>query len=206
MKRTYTGLGKSKRPSKKQRTSYTRSNTLARLNAPASLENKFHDIVQVPVGISNTGTIYSLSSTIAQGTSSLQRIGKEIALNTMIFRATARAIDTINSIRMIIFQFNRPGAPVVADVIQDTASVPWLSPINRDNTDFITVLRDNLFTLSLVSNEVEHYKTYIKLKSKAQWNESSVSDKGNIFMLVISDSSVATHPDFSFSSRVRFSG
>lgn len=207
MKRTYSHAHLSQRSQVSSKKPIKRS----RRNPPSfnisRQEKKFHDIIQNVQTVTNTGVIYALSATLARGTTSITRIGKEVQINSLLIRYALVHGDTLNQMRVTIFQYNRPGTPSISDIYQDTLTNECLSALNRDNGDFIVVLHDANYDMTQDANPQQTTKKYIKLNNTiAQWNESDISDRGNIYMAVVSDSVAITHPTIEFNSRIRYYG
>lgn len=170
-------------------------------------EKKYFDYVALPGGIQNTGAIYTPTSLITRGTTSLNRLGKEIQISSFFIRFQLVHGDISNSMRCIFFIWNRSGVPVVADILQDIISNPYMSALNRDNGDFMHVIYDKTVDIGQYQNPQVTHKFYHKFKNhRAQWNEADTADRGNIFMLFISDSGAIAHPTVAFNVRTRFYG
>lgn len=174
-------------------------------------ELKFYDLETVGSTIGTGGTVFSLSLNLAVGTGESNRIGSKIrpkGLN-MRYEYTANSSATYNTMRMLIFQYNS-ATPTVADVLQLTAAAAYrhLSQINMASSKRLRILHDETVTISdqtaLDIPAVINKKCYIKLGGTIEYSGGGAgNEENNVFMIVISDSSV-NFPVFSFTSRLRY--
>lgn len=114
--------------------------------------------------------------------------------------------DTTNLMRIVLFQWFDSTAPLAASVLQNNC----LSPVLIDNRENTKVLRDELVSLALPSNTggaVASGSIYVKSKriQQAYYNANANTwQKGNLYLLFISDSVVLPNPSISYYSRVTF--
>lgn len=167
----------------------------------------YHDDSSGSAQVSTTGAIYTLTKGIPQGDTQKSRTGSMVTLKSMLLRYAVKGADATNLMRVIVFQWNCSGDPTMADVIQSTASEQWLQPLNTENSSNINVIHDNLIALTYTGTAITCYKEYKKWKFglKSFWTEgAATNEKGNIYMLVISDSNVTAHPEFQHHVRFRY--
>lgn len=167
----------------------------------------YHDDSSSYAGVDISGAIYTLTKGIPQGDTQKSRTGSMVTLKSMLLRYSCKGADVTNLLRVIVFQWFQPGDPTVAQVVQSTGSVPFLQPLNTENSPYINVIYDNLVAMTFASNDVMCYKEWRKWKYglKCHWAEgAATNEKGNVYMCVISDSGVASHPEFQHHVRFRF--
>lgn len=114
--------------------------------------------------------------------------------------------DATNLMRIILFQWFDSTPPLAATVLQNNC----LSPVLIDNRENTKVLRDELVSLALPSNTgnaIASGSWYVKSKriQQAYYNaNANIWQKGNLYLLFISDSIIAPSPTISYYSRVTF--
>lgn len=168
------------------------------------VEKKYHDLAAAPGGAGSTGVFYSFTSTIPEGTGSEQRIGQQVTVKSLQVRYRLLYQDTTNLMRVIIFRWFQQGTPSLSQILQDTVTVPWISPTNRLLSEFINVMYDNLVTLDATNNFQYVDKIFIKKNMNVTFDDAGNPDYGHVYMLVLSDSAAIPHPTIEFYSRVRF--
>ena len=158
--------------------------------------------------VSNTGYIQSLLRNAVPGTSFYNEfIGSKIQPAGIQFRIGIVNGDNTNMVRVIIFQWLQEAVPAVNGVLQ---SFSVYSPLNVDNRENIIVLKDDLIPVyAHGSANVELYgkMTYVKGRKMIPcfWNRAlNVWQKGNIMLLILSDSAAPPSPTVSYYSRVTF--
>lgn len=125
--------------------------------------------------------------------------------------------DSNNQTRAIVFQWLDSTVPSLTDILESSAAgFSVVSPIKVENRENINVLRDWCFSTYRTcyfgntfesSSNSGNGKVFIKGKKfdPVQFKQASnATQKGSIYILVISDSSVAPHPGFGYYSRLTF--
>lgn len=174
-------------------------------------ELKFYDREIFNQASSSSGTIYSLSNLIPQGTANQQRIADEIYIKSCFIRLNilANSSATYDTTRVILVRWYAETAPVVGDILQTTANaaIRELSQLNVDGAPNFRVLYDQSYITSDSTNydlpEVQMDKFYVKTEGKAQWNIGGAAIHGHLYLLVISNATL-NFPLFNMTSRVRY--
>lgn len=159
--------------------------------------------------INYTGTVYDLLNGIARGDGESGNFnGGSIHVKNIELRYQFNTFDSNNMLRVIVFQWRGAGAVSAASsILQLTASTEApLSAYARDNSKFLTVLYDRLHTGTLVSSsQTQAVTKYIKVPAKVNFLSGSAGyEKGMIGIVVISDSSSVSHPQFNYYARVHY--
>lgn len=193
----------------KRRTATTQQQKLesevrrAMMRMKSNQELKFYDTAANTVSVSTSGVVL-LATNIAVGTAQTQRIGQKVTVKSHLLRYTLTAADSTQSVRVVIARYMDNGNPTIADLLQDTVTNPWLSPLDRDKGHRFSVLFDKMHALGTYTDANICEKVYLSGNWDVHWNASAVNEKGGLYIFVISDSGVASHPSIDYSSRVRF--
>lgn len=157
----------------------------------------------------NTGLTFSLTTSIAQGTTALTRIGDKISLQRYSFKGNLKlnASATSTSVRMLVLKVYEPGySPVVSDLFfyNGTAGYEITSPINYpESKGRYAIMRDKTFTLTTEKNEL-NFKGSIKFRNcQSCYDRSGNAQTKHIHVVFISDQAVNT-PTLDFSSYLSF--
>lgn len=159
--------------------------------------------------IDYNGTTYSLLENLTRGTNPVNNFeGSKIQVRSIRIRGMCYIADAYNAFRVMVLQWFDSGSPVPSGIINNTATIsaPYGSRYwtNKKN---IKVLSDNLFVLDAVQQSGHIIDLYIPgNKIRPTWFQTTTdtAQSGGIFMLVVSDSSTATHPFFTWVSEVVF--
>lgn len=179
-----------------------------------------------PQGVSNVPAIYELvewpdqgtagytSDQLLDNTTGAQRIGNMIYVKNIQWRFTITLGDTINYIRVILFQFMDTTTlvtPIPGDVICDPTNNGFLQPINPLNRQKLRILYDKLFHLQSGGLETITKKINIKplvknIKFIGNTTAGYGADiiKGKLYYLLVSDSGVIPHPAWINTHRLCF--
>ena len=182
------------------------ANIVATRNIERTSEHKFHDVQDGGTAISNAGFMFTLTSGLAQGDLTTERDGASIFAEYLMLRYSVLAADSTQSFRVVVFRWLRTGAPTVSQVLQDISTVPTLSAINMVNSKYIDILHDNTMNLVLSgSTGFQTIKKFIQIKKSIDWQPGTTSnEKGNIYLLAISDSAAVSHPTIKLFNRTRY--
>lgn len=164
--------------------------------------------------IDNAGIIFNLSNLIVTGAEKFNRIGNQIVLKSLFMRLMARGNQGSNNyhnLRLIVFRWLCVGDPTPSSVLQLTTNTQnrHLSQLNNDNSHNAHIFMDNTFSLSKSTDQdlpgIINDKFYIKLRGKAEWQGAgTINERGNVYLLAISDSAAIDAPQLSFTSRLRY--
>lgn len=167
--------------------------------------------------VSNTGVVLNLYSNMSQGTGPLDNyLGNEILptsirMNLSITMGPLAGVgDGTNVCRVIIFQWLDASAPVLGGVLA-SPSDPH-SFLLWNNTENVRVLSDKLYALSQVTAAAGYDalcdKVYIKGKkimpTKFDQHGAGTTQKGGLYVAILSDSAVAPAPYFQASFQVTY--
>lgn len=166
-------------------------------------ELKYIDLVIGPTTITSTAS-FSLMSAITQGVLVSNRIGNEIKLRKIELRYHiygSSAGDFTNLVRVMIVMDRQANAAIFG--INDLLAFggDTLSPYNEDNTKRFKMIQDRTHALENVAGVAQIYRhKVIRLKGKVFFtgagNTIANIKTNSIYVVLLSDSVVATHPNF----------
>lgn len=178
-----------------------------------ALEKKHVDVLSngsVASGFTQTVDL----TPIAQGISDTQRIGDQIDLCSIQGRyaLSVGAGDGTNIMRVSVVQWledtSVTGTPIYGDILQySTSPADIVSPWELDKNKRYRVLWDKLFTLvEGADTAVQIIEFYINkgFQKKIQYTNGATTGIGKIYLMFESDSVLASHPQLSGYSRVRY--
>lgn len=159
-----------------------------------------------------TGTVYDLSA-VPQGDTDLTRDGDQLYMGSMSFMYQWYQADDANTCRTIIFQWFPATTPTAGDII--TSGLGGSAPNYLYETDKAwqyKILYDKTVTINrLVSTSpaTAAYTRVIKRRirpsrKKIQFTGGTTTGTNKIYLLVITDSGVTTHPHIEFISRLNY--
>lgn len=147
------------------------------------------------------------------------RIGNSINLKSFDFSYTLYAGDSVNNVRVIIFQWllDNTTVPTVGDIVIGTGGAyDWLKPINYEYRRNFRILYDQVHGLSTnagnnntITRKLKFYGKRLPVKkitfetNTAQGFSASII-KGALYYMLVSDSAVATHPRIEMNGFMRF--
>lgn len=178
-----------------------------KLNEKKVSELKFHDFFRPAIPVSTAGDIRELT-TIAQGDQGNQRDGSDVFCKTLFIRIEMENPDQGNAkgLRVIIFRWNRPTTPVIANILQSAVNAPYLQPISQVNSKWINILHDKSYSISAkdASGDLILKKLFINVNRKITWQPASINNEsGNLYLLAVSNSAL-NDPTIGYVSRVRY--
>lgn len=143
-----------------------------------------------------------------------QRIGDKIRLTAFLFKYTIYLSDPSNVMRIIVFQWKNnsflTGTPTASNILQVTTPYPWLSQLNQDLKAQMHVLYDKTHTMQnggplQITRSVNIRKFGVRnlefLSGVATVNNTV---RGEIYVLLVSDSSLTTHPTFIWRYMIKY--
>ena len=168
--------------------------------------------------VDSSGAVWQpIASGLSRGTAFNQFIGNELLPTSFRVQYSIAmgpgvgptAGDGTNVVRVLVFQWLDSTVPAPAGVL---ATVSPLSNILWTNRENIHVLADRFHALKQASSATASWDMvvdtiYIKGKKLVpiQYNTiTNTPQKGEIMMLIISDSSIATHPYVTFFTQLTF--
>lgn len=167
--------------------------------------------------VTSTGYIVSLVDNLSRGTAAVNEcIGNEVLPTSVRVHAgiamgqsIAANGDGTNFVRIIVFQWYDSTTPAVSGILQTVTPFGMLLWENIEN---IKVLADRLIPLKQQGIQSDSHdawaeKIYIKGKKMVpvKLNAAGTAiQKGEIYILVLSDSSVVAHPYCTFYSQVTY--
>lgn len=172
-------------------------------------EWKFH-LTTVSGAADNAGGINTLSD-ITQNNTDTSRNGDEVRLSTISIRYHWENGDSYNIARLIIFQWfsSSAAAPTVADLLTVDATEPVLSSYNTDRAHQYKIMYDKCTLIS--ENYSGHtnsskvvYKKLRAPRKQLKFRETTTVGTNKIFYLVISDSSIGSHPLLQMITRLNY--
>jgi len=175
----------------------------------SSTEPKIFDLTMNIANVTYAGTIIDLCP-VPQGVTEVTRIGDELLPKRLEIRMNFINADAYNMYRAIIFRWkqNDTVAPTVGGIIESSGPSTTQSvyvPLNVNTRSTFEVLYDKTFNTNAVSVANKFVKINLKLaKKKIEYSFSSTAGQNKIYMLIISDSSTATHPTHIGYSRLIF--
>lgn len=180
--------------------------------APRALEYKVTDVGATGT-VSTGGTIVPLLNNLVRGTDYINNfLGNKVQPVGLQGRFTCITGDVTNAMRVLIFQWMDSSTPTVSGVLQSPANC--LSPVLVTNRSQINVLYDRLYTGSDYGSTGGQYflavpakPLYIKGRNMFPIEFATGTadvQKGELFCLLISDSSAVIHPSVSYYFRMTF--
>lgn len=157
-----------------------------------------------------SGTVKNLLDNMSRGTGPQDEfIASTIRIKYVRIRGQVGIADQHNSVRVMTFQWNDSGTPVVTGLINNsgTALAPW-GTIYWTNKPNIKVLRDEVLAGDLNNETFANFDYFIpgkKIKTVFWATASAAVQQGGLFTMVISDSSVANHPTIKYTVEIVYS-
>lgn len=162
-------------------------------------------------GVDTSGTMVDLLSSLSRGDSPLNQFdGGRINPQGIQVRLSGVVGDATNILRVLVFQWFDAVAPVPLGVL--SASSP-LAPLFLDNRENIKVLHDGIYKATQAYSggaglfDFPNKVIYIKSKrlEAVQFKATTaVPQKGGLYMLLLSDSSVPSNPQINYHVRTTF--
>jgi len=156
-------------------------------------------------GFDSSGTIQILSNIITQGDTDSDRIGDKLLMRNLSIRGYASYGDTVNVMRVILFQWKLSNAsvtPTITDILQ---TAHRFSHYNHDKKAQYSILYDQTFNLDDSNRRQILIKKSIRPKiKKLQLEGAGVNGINHIFLLGISDSGGVPNPAVQLDFRLTF--
>jgi len=170
-----------------------------------SIEVKHLD-TEISGNITTTPIVQDLSP-VSLGTSEVGRIG--VSIRSVAIRANIALYrgDVTNGIRMVVFKWKDDDAvnPPNLNNVLDTTSLSsltqyWVAPINWTHRKDMQLLYDRMYVFD-DTHDVVTDSFDIPVSGTCDFNTGVVNGSNHIYMLLLSDSSIATHPFCLISTR-----
>lgn len=181
------------------------------INAVA--EKKYHDIQAGTQSPDTSGVVVDLSAVPQDTTVSgdTVRVGDEIYIRSLQIRGNIIDADSYNAVRVIVFQWLMDtsiagAAPTVANILQSIAGgYGTLSSFNHDSHTQYRILYDKVF-LPDTDDPIKYFKFYCSkfYRKKISFTAGGTGAANKLYLLLISDSSVASHPRVDYVTRLNF--
>lgn len=171
-------------------------------------EVKYQDI-NYGSTVSSIGT-FELLNGITQGDGAGNREGLSITMKSVQVSGNFVVQDAYNELRaMLVLDTESHGStPTLADLLEYTGS-PVNSMISRVNRQRFVVLAQKIVTVDTNRPNVR-FNLFRKLNHNVEYNatgNTAVSiQKGTLWLVMVSDSSVSSHPAIAVYSRLRYVG
>lgn len=176
------------------------------------IEHKYYDRLST----GNAGTTLVATNpftSFVRGTGVNNYIGSAIRVSSIEIRGQLIAADAPgNMMRMIIIQDkDTSGVPNNSTMFAEP-TYPVYSPLNKDYTDTYRILKDKLFLLTndgvsstnFLPKSFRYYISGKKLRQVRFTASGGLADAGSIWIIFVSDSSVATNPTWIMNTRVNY--
>lgn len=194
-------------------------------------ELKYNFNSSATTAITNTYTISGVPFDIAQGVTDTQRVGDRLTwcgnleINLQVLNGQGATGDIFNNLRVIVFQWHPNQTPTAALLLLNGPSgVPDIySVFNHDNRQMYTVVHDRVYktvgnanaattpNTNMISTGVRRYKINLRKKrypspfqSEVQFVAGGATATNRMFVALVSDSALATHPSFTAAWKMFF--
>lgn len=179
--------------------------TIAKKQIRKTSEWKHHTST-VSASVDSAGSVFDLS-TVAQGDTDTSRDGDTIFASSVIIRGFITTQDTFNRFRVIFVQWKAP-VITIADVLIVTAGHEVDSMYNTDKAQQYKIMFDRTYTLNPnYSGGVRTHQLINKLRfssRRMQFSAGTLTGNNKLYMICISDSSVAAHPTIDLVTKLNF--
>lgn len=153
----------------------------------------------------NSATITSISN-IPQGDTDETRDGDQLRISSVELNYELIGADATNLFRVMLFQWFDDSTPTVTDVLTSAIDA-ILQTYRRDTRRMFRVLYDHTHPLSLnSSNEVlVRFKRFTRgFRRKIQYQAGGTTGINKLYILLVSDSGVASDPAYIYKTRVNY--
>jgi len=173
----------------------------------------------------STPSVVDLSN-IPQGVAQSDRLSDTVHLTGLelrimcnySFSSSVFAQDVFDTFRFTVFLYKFNSGSLVpggGQIYQSTGTFGVLSPLNFEDSQFISVLSDDIITTSgfYDSNttvafpndgSVKIYSKYYPLNSTIKYNLGLASGTSKLYLAFYSDSTITPHPAFTYCARLRY--
>lgn len=172
-------------------------------------ETKYCDTSLLAQAVDYTdGKVHSFTSGLLRGTTESNYLGDKIIPVGLHCKIQLTRSDSTQLFRIIIIQNKAGGVPLLGTLLQNISSLTTpLSLYDVDYEDTYRVLYDRLISMDSIRNTTMAFTIKIgqkRLRRIAFNDGSGTLEKGGIYLCIISDSAVTTHPTIDLRSRLYF--
>jgi len=159
--------------------------------------------------VSSTSQFHDFTGTVSQGVAVYQRVGQSIRVQHITLRGVLTSADATQIMRIIVFRWNvsdSSDAPAVSELL-DTAggTIPdYVANYLVYKPSRFTILWDEMFIFSTNWQPLQKFEREIKCNSLVEYDVGVNTGKNHIYMMITSDSAVATHPSCVISAAVHY--
>lgn len=166
--------------------------------------------------ITNAGSTYDVTEMI-QGTTDNERVGDEVRISSIQLKGhvyldiNAGAPDSTNVVRLIVFQWHldsQTQVPAPSSVLHPadvSAGIGALARWNETNRHQFRVLVDRTFCCSRGGPNAHAFRYNLTKPTRTvKFNDGAIHGEEKIYVMLISDSSVITHPVVSMTSQLNY--
>lgn len=168
--------------------------------------------------MTSSGTFIKLFGTqFIQGSDGLNNYdGNTISMNGVTLKFAAQSNQNYNFCRIMVFQWLDSSVPVLSGILQDTSTgIATVSATLVTNKSFLKVLYDKTWAFAptadsavTVGNAVFSDQCYIPgsrlAKVRMDASTDATCQKGQIYLMYLSDDSVTTYPQLTYYFRGSF--
>lgn len=179
---------------------------------------KYVDRSNALQSMSSSGTLVKLFGTqFIQGSDGLNNYdGNTLTMNGVSLKFMCQTNQNYNFCRVMVFQWLDSSTPVLSGILQDTTTgIATVSPTLVTNKSFLKVLYDKPFAMAptadsavTVGNGIYEGSCYIPAKRLSKVRMDATNDatcqKGQIYLMYLSDDSVTTFPQITYYFRGSF--
>lgn len=171
-----------------------------------SQETKAFDRAQTALAIPLTGSRILLSN-IPEGTAEGERIGDQIHVQSIELNFQWQVADSTNTVRAVIVKLRDPGTDYLeaSELFAQGTAYATLSPFNYNNRKRYNILWDSgPMTLTTQDPQLTR-RVNISPKFPVTFQSgSSLIGQNLIYMYLVSDSAVSTHPVFTGFAQIKY--
>ena len=212
-------------PYKKPRYSTPEARALRQANTTIRYQRKTAGRVEMKVtykndagSVTTTGVIDQLTANMTRGNAAIDNfLGLEVLPTSVrvnialtMGQSAIASGDGTNIMRVLVFQWYDSTLPAISGILQDATSP--LSMLRWENKENIKVLADRLYALKQTGLQQDSHdaisdRIYIKGKKMVpiQFNAAgNAVQKGNIYIIILSDSSVTANPYVVYHSQITY--
>lgn len=169
-------------------------------------EEKDYNVTNAGFSISTTGTVLDPLASISQGTTAATRIGDEIWIKHLVFTFSVTWADPTNIIRVLILKWNANdnSDPLTFGKVFTDTTIPVHSDLILSKPNRFKVLHDQILTVSNSGEGVRVLRMKKKLEYMASFDPAANTGYSHPKIIIVSDSSAATHPTGTINYTVHF--
>lgn len=175
--------------------------------ALVTLGEKKYFLTQNTISQGDVSTVTSISD-VLQGDTDTTRDGDQLTVRSVEIDWIWAAADAYNITRVIIFQWFPSGAPTAGDILLLSVTLPYISPYNHDQRFKYKILMDVREVVSTLSGNYAVVRRKYLLggyRRKIQYEAAGTTGVNKLYILTVSDSSLAVHPGVTYVAKLNFS-